>query len=51
MTLNLDARWRWVVSFRPRPLYLRGKNARYPLDSRLGGRQSRSGHGGEEKNS
>jgi hypothetical protein len=28
-----------------------GKEPRYPLDRRLGGPQSRSGHGGEEKNS
>jgi len=40
-----------VVSFTPRPLYPRGKSLRYPLDRRLGGPQSRSGRGGEEKNS
>jgi hypothetical protein len=34
-----------------RPLYPQGKKPWYPLDSRLGGPQSRSGHGGEEKNS
>jgi hypothetical protein len=28
-----------------------GKEHRYPLDRRLGGPQSRSGHSGEEKNS
>jgi hypothetical protein len=28
-----------------------GKNPWYPLDRRLGGSQSRSGRGGEEKNS
>jgi hypothetical protein len=28
-----------------------GKSLRYPLDMRLGGPQSRSGGGGEEKNS
>jgi hypothetical protein len=28
-----------------------GKEPRYPLDRRLGGPQSRSGRGGEEKNS
>jgi hypothetical protein len=28
-----------------------GKSPWYPLDSRLGGPQSRSGRGGEEKNS
>jgi hypothetical protein len=47
----LGARWRWVVSFTPRPLYPQGKNPRYPLDKRLGGPQSRSGRGGSEKNS
>jgi hypothetical protein len=34
-----------VVSFTPRPLYLQGKSLWYPLDLRLGGSQSRSGHG------
>jgi hypothetical protein len=40
-----------VVSFTPRPLYPQGKSPWYPLDRRLGGSQSRSGRGGEEKNS
>jgi len=40
-----------VVSFTPRLLYLEGKSPWYALDSRLGGTQSRSGLGGEEKNS
>jgi hypothetical protein len=40
-----------VVSFTPRPLYLQGKSPWYPLDRRLGGPQSWSGRGGEEKNS
>jgi hypothetical protein len=40
-----------VVSFTPRPLYLQGKSHQYPLDRKLGGPQSRSGRGGEEKNS
>jgi hypothetical protein len=35
----------------PRPLYRQGKRGWYPLDRSLGGPQSRSGHGGEEKNS
>jgi hypothetical protein len=48
---DLGTRWRWVVSFTPRPLYLQGKSLCYPLDRRLGGSQSRSGRGGEEKNS
>jgi len=38
------------VSFTPRPLYPRGKSPCYTLDRRLGGRQSWSGHDGEEKN-
>jgi hypothetical protein len=49
--LNLCTRWRWVVSFTPRPLYLQGKGPWCPLDRRLGGPQSRSERGGEEKNS
>jgi hypothetical protein len=40
-----------VVGFTPRPLYSQGKSLWYPLDRRLGGSQSRSGRGGEEKNS
>jgi hypothetical protein len=40
--LNLRTRWMWVVSFTPRS----GERARYPLDSRLGGPQSRYGHSG-----
>jgi hypothetical protein len=34
-----------------RPLYPQGKTPQYPLDGRLGGPQSWSGHGCEEKNS
>jgi hypothetical protein len=49
--LDLGTKWRWVVSFMPRPLYSQGKSPRYPLDRRLGGPQSRSGRGGEDKNS
>jgi hypothetical protein len=40
-----------VVSFTPQPLYPQGKSSWYLLDRRLGGPQSRSGRGGEEKNS
>jgi hypothetical protein len=40
-----------MVSFTPRPLYSHGKSPRYPLDSRLGGPQIRSGHGVEKKHS
>jgi hypothetical protein len=51
LILDLGTRWRWVVCFTHRPLYPQGKNHRYPLDRRLGGPQSRSGHDGEQKNS
>jgi hypothetical protein len=34
-----------------RPLYPQGNSSWYPVDRRLGGPQSRSGRGGEEKNS
>jgi hypothetical protein len=50
LILNLDTRWRWVVTFTTRSLYPRGKNPQYPLD-RLGGPQRRSGRGDIEKNS
>jgi hypothetical protein len=49
--LDFDNRWRWVISFSPRPLYPQGKILWYPLDRRLGGPQCRSGHGSEAKNS
>jgi hypothetical protein len=49
--LDLGTRWRWVVSFMSQPLYPQEKGPWYPLDRRLGGPQSRSGRGGEEKNS
>jgi hypothetical protein len=46
--IDLGTRWRWMVSFMPRPLYPQGKNL---LDRRLGGPQSRSERGSEKKNS
>jgi hypothetical protein len=49
--LDLGTTWRWVVSFTSRPLYPQGKYPWYPLDRKLGEPQSRSGRGGEEKNS
>jgi hypothetical protein len=49
--LDLGTRWRWVVSITPWPLYLQGKSPWYPVDKRLGGLQSRSGRGCEQKNS
>jgi hypothetical protein len=48
--LGLDTRWRWVVSFKPRPLYPWGKSSRYPSDRRLDGPQSRFGCREVEKN-
>jgi hypothetical protein len=47
--LNLGTRWRQMVSFTPLLHYNRDKSPRYPLDRRLGGTQSRSGRGGEQK--
>jgi hypothetical protein len=49
--LDIGTRWRWVVSFTPRLFYRQGKSPWYPLDRKLSGTQSRSGRGGEEKNS
>jgi hypothetical protein len=47
--LHVGSSRRWVGSFTPRPVYPRGKNPSYPLDTRLGGPQSQSGRCGEEK--
>jgi hypothetical protein len=47
--LDLGIRRRRVVSFTDRLLYQHGKSPWYPLDKRLGGPHSRSGHGSEEK--
>jgi len=49
-SINIGDRWRWVVSFTPQPLYPWGTDPRYPLNRRLSGPHSRSGHG-EEKTS
>jgi hypothetical protein len=49
--LDLGTRCRWVVSFTPWPLYSHGNSPWYPLHRWLGGPQSQSGRGGEEKNS
>jgi hypothetical protein len=46
--LDLCTRWRWVVSFTLRPLYILGNNLWCPLDRRLCGPQSRSGRCAEE---
>jgi hypothetical protein len=49
--LNLDTRWRSIISFTSQPIYFVGKSPRYPLDTRLDGPQTRSIGGGEEKKS
>jgi len=49
--LDLGTKWRWLISFTPRPLYHQGKIPYYPLGRSLDGPQSRSERGGEEKNS
>jgi hypothetical protein len=51
LILDLGTRWRSVISFTSRPLYLQGKSPWYPLDTRMGGPHRRSGRGGTEKNS
>jgi hypothetical protein len=38
LIIDLGTRWRWVVSFTPRPLYPQGKSSWYPFGKRLGGR-------------
>jgi hypothetical protein len=37
LILNLGNRWKWLVSFTPRPLYPQGKSPWHPLDRRLMG--------------
>jgi hypothetical protein len=50
IVLDLGTRWRWVVSFTPRPLHPRGKSSLCPLHRRLGAAQSLSEGYGDEKN-
>jgi hypothetical protein len=45
----ISSKWRWVVSFRPWPLYPWGESSHYPLCRRLGGSQSPPGCGGKEQ--
>jgi hypothetical protein len=49
--LDLDTKWRWVLSFTPRPLYPQGKNALYSFNKESGWAPEPSGGSGEEKNS
>jgi hypothetical protein len=46
---DLGTRRKWVFSFRPRPLYSHENSPWFTMDRGLGGLQSRSGRGGEEK--
>jgi hypothetical protein len=48
--LDLGTSWRWVVSFKHRPLYRGWKSHRNALDRRLGRSQNRSGPHGEKTN-
>jgi hypothetical protein len=47
--LYICTRWRLVISFKTRPLYLQEKSLQYPLDRRLAGPQSHSERSGEER--
>jgi hypothetical protein len=51
LILDFGTRRRWVVRFTPPVALHPRKSPWYPLDRRLGGPQSQSGRGGEEKNS
>jgi hypothetical protein len=44
LILHRGIRWRWMVSLKPQPFYFRGKSLKYPLNKRLSGHQSWSGH-------
>jgi hypothetical protein len=50
-TLNFSTRWRRVVSLSSRPLYPRVNGSHYPLPTRLGRPESRSGQFGDSKSS
>ena len=49
-TLNFSTRWRRVVSLSSRPLYPKVNGSHYPLPTRLGRPDSRSGQFGDSKN-
>jgi hypothetical protein len=51
LILNPGTRWGWVVSARPGRALPPGKEPQYPLDRRLGGPQSQSGHRDREEKS
>jgi hypothetical protein len=43
--LNFGIRWRWPVTFTPRPLYTQGMSSSHTLDRKLNGPQGRFGRG------
>jgi hypothetical protein len=43
-TISFGARWRRLVSFKPRPLLQQERNFHYPLDRRLDGTPKQFGH-------
>jgi hypothetical protein len=47
--LNLDTRWRWVMSFMSQPLYAGKESPLTHLNRRLDGHHRRSGCFAEEK--
>jgi hypothetical protein len=49
LILDLGIRWDDLSASHPGCALLTGKDPRYPLDRRLGGPQSRSGHRGWRK--
>ena len=50
LTLNLDARWMWMVSCTLAPINPSRKRYWYPLNRGLAGLQSQSGWSGDDKN-
>jgi len=51
LRINLDTRWRWVITFMPRPPYSRSKDPQYHMDRRMGEPDSRSGRSGKGRRS
>jgi hypothetical protein len=51
LILNVDCRWRWVISLMLWMHYSQGNNPWYPLDRKPGGQQSQFGWGCKEKSS
>jgi hypothetical protein len=49
LSFLLGTRWRWVVNFRPWPLYFWRQRSQHPFDRRHGRPESRFGRYGEKK--